>query len=172
MVPRYVSGIKPDICIKHICCSSEGTAAISDNGDLYQWGYGQSEPLQIKIPDVEIQKISMGFGHSLCLTKCGKLYGWGLCEYGQLGSAAQETKAIITPVQLKQFSDYDIRDVECCGLYTVIQTKYKIFVLGYNDSLFNKKRNIQPYQVILTDERVQYFGCSRYDFAVIAHKNT
>eukprot|EP01083_Nonionella_stella_P097683 274563_1 len=172
ILPRYVAHIpNPKDVIKNITCGPEGTAAISKSGALYQWGYGQSTPIHIHFPKedaLKVKKLSIGFAHSLCLTECGKLYGWGLCMYGQLGCDVNNNKKITTPLLLSYFADFDVYDIECCGLYTVICTVQNgIYILGFNDSLFDGKRHVTPFKLNLTTERIRSIGCSRYDFAVI-----
>lgn len=128
---------------------------MTEQGVLYQWGDGKILPAQISLDDgqIKVKKIAIGISHTLCLTESNKLYG-----YGQQ----------FVPLELKNFAEYEICDIECCGLYTVICTRSNgLFVLGYNDCLFNKMKHINPFKIDLTSERIVAFGCARYDFAVL-----
>eukprot|EP01084_Bolivina_argentea_P216147 367232_1 len=179
ILPRYVAHIpNKNEFIQHIECGPEATAAISDIGNLFTWGYGQITPFQIVLDndnDIKIRKISIGLAHSLCLTTCGRLYGIGLTTCGQLGIDAidaYKNKKVSRPLYLKQFKNDIIYDIGCCGLYTVICTENNgIYILGFNDCLFNKIQHIYPFKINLTHQKIQYIGFSRYDFAVITASN-
>ncbi|MCI5904028.1 MAG: hypothetical protein MRZ61_02685 [Oscillospiraceae bacterium] len=70
------------------------SAYITENGNLYTWGYnnyGQLgdgtatdsyEPVKIMI---NVAQVYLGEYTSACITKNGELYTWGYNEYGQLG---------------------------------------------------------------------------------------
>lgn len=87
--------------IHKIACGSYHSLAIDHTGALYSWGealYGQTgsgrkkkEPKPFKV-DIEvegeirkIEKVAGGYGHTLCLTEQGEIFGWGLNIKGQVG---------------------------------------------------------------------------------------
>lgn len=87
--------------IHKIACGSFHSIAIDCEGDIYCWGqarYGQTgtgkkirqcKPVKLDIEvDNErrkIKKAAGGFGHTICLTEEGEIFGWGLNVKGQVG---------------------------------------------------------------------------------------
>ena len=70
------------------------SAYITENGDLYTWGYNACGQLgdgttEIRSTPVKIMsnvaQVSLGSGHSACITTNGDLYTWGYNSDGQLG---------------------------------------------------------------------------------------
>ena len=117
--------------------------------------------------NLKVRKVAIGMTHSLCLTECGRLFGWGLSGHGQLGSIATK-KRVAAPTALGDFEGGSIADIECFGQCSVIQIEQKgVYVMGFNDALFDGKVHREPHHVQLSGERVRRFGCSRRDFVVL-----
>lgn len=82
--------------IKDISCGDNFSGAITENGDVYTWGFGnegqlghgdksdQLLPRKIQI-NQKITKISCGGSHAAMLTAQGKLFMMGRGREGQLG---------------------------------------------------------------------------------------
>lgn len=97
--------------ITFITCGGLHSIAITTNGELYSWGRGDGG--QLGIPSKVLEELSQkqgdfysatpkrifneviknkiiitaacGEAHTLALDNAGRVYGWGLCVYGQLG---------------------------------------------------------------------------------------
>ena len=78
--------------------------AVSTDGSLYGWGVGQLSglgsssavltPTKLSISDDDgesiedeylIADVSCGGGFSVCITKSGRLFSWGVWSHGRLG---------------------------------------------------------------------------------------
>ncbi len=93
--------------VKAVGLGWEHSAAITENGDLYTWGYniygqlgnGTTEDSSIPIKIMSNVK-SVDFGHlfSALITENGYLYTWGFNWYGQLGNGTTEDSS--TPIRI------------------------------------------------------------------------
>ncbi|MEM1390014.1 MAG: Ig-like domain-containing protein [Pseudomonadota bacterium] len=86
-------------------------AFITDDGDLYTWGFGlfgrlglgdeESRAVATKVDSLDDQSIvviEMGNGASYAIAADGTLYAWGQNSSGQLGLGDEEERLIPTPV--------------------------------------------------------------------------
>ena len=92
------------IGIKSIAAGGWHSAAVSEFGDLYTWGWNIKGQLGLSssnnknifaIPeivelDTEIEKVYCGDQHTIVRTKSGDFYGTGLSQFGQLGDIKTE----------------------------------------------------------------------------------
>ena len=101
-----------------IATGYQHSLAVKANGTLWGWGsnkYGQlgkeyedieKEPVAIKGPDgqqfKDIKMISVGYHHSVALTKEGEVYTWGYNAQGQLGNGTKTNNNIPTKVELPE----------------------------------------------------------------------
>ncbi|KAL0406587.1 UNVERIFIED_CONTAM: putative E3 ubiquitin-protein ligase HERC6 [Sesamum latifolium] len=83
------------------------SAAIGDDGTLWVWGKSKRGQLGLgkdvteavlparveSLLGQEIVKVSLGWGHTLALTKDGKLFGWGYYADGRLGKIGKSLEA-------------------------------------------------------------------------------
>jgi len=87
-------------------CGSIHTAAVTDEGKLYVWGFGEHlygigkpnfNPTPIRLDfKHKIVQVACGQSHMLLLTDTGDVYSWGSGEYGEIGQGA--FKAQFKPV--------------------------------------------------------------------------
>ncbi|XP_069138593.1 uncharacterized protein [Argopecten irradians] len=79
--------------VTQVACGSNHSLAISDNGEVYVWGYGKAcgsksdvlSPMVISAWRSKVTKVAGGMGHSMALTASGNVYSWGSGVDGQLG---------------------------------------------------------------------------------------
>lgn len=103
--PRIVEALA-GIPIVSIAAGETSTAAISDEGELFTWGWGGSywegngglghgdsttQPRPALVESLLDQKqvvtsVAVGNGHMLALTSTGLVYAWGNTEYGRCGN--------------------------------------------------------------------------------------
>ena len=101
-----------NIVIKHISAGAHHSLILSEEGQLYSFGYGQSGQLGLKnntnyctpqlVKDFltqPLETIEAGWHHSLALTLKGDLYACGYGEFGQLGLSSNESKTQFTLVE-------------------------------------------------------------------------
>ena len=98
--PSLITSLKK---IKHIACGDNHVLALDANGRVYAWGSGQQnqlgrriierlsknglEPREFGLPK-GIQSIACGSYHSFAVGKDGKVFAWGLNNYGETGVEA------------------------------------------------------------------------------------
>ncbi|KAF9663627.1 hypothetical protein SADUNF_Sadunf17G0071100 [Salix dunnii] len=63
-----------------VAAGAEHTAAVTEDGELYGWGWGRYGNLGLGDRNDRLvpEKISGGWRHPMALTSDGNLYGWGL----------------------------------------------------------------------------------------------
>ncbi|EFN61765.1 RCC1 and BTB domain-containing protein 1 [Camponotus floridanus] len=96
--PRQVTSNLAGKKIVHISCGQTSSMVVTDNGEVYGWGYNgvgqlgignyvnQMTPSRVgSLIGVVIIKVACGYAHTLALSDEGKLYVWGGNSYGQLG---------------------------------------------------------------------------------------
>ncbi|XP_039252770.1 RCC1 and BTB domain-containing protein 1-like isoform X2 [Styela clava] len=109
--PRKVNACIGNKRIIHIACGQTSSLAVTDNGEVYSWGYNgngqlgvgnnvnQTNPCRIAaLQNVVIVQVVCGYAHTLALSDEGIVYGWGANSYGQLGSGNKANA--VTPIQV------------------------------------------------------------------------
>lgn len=81
--------------VKSVSLGRYHSAAITEDGSLYTWGYNKfgllgngtekSSEIPVKIMD-HVKSVCLGFDHSSAITEDGSLYMWGSNEFGELGN--------------------------------------------------------------------------------------
>ncbi|BES95734.1 Hypothetical protein chromosome condensation (RCC1) and BTB (POZ) domain containing protein [Nesidiocoris tenuis] len=95
--PRKVNSAIGGKFIIGIACAQTSTLAVTNNGEVYGWGYNgngqlgvgntvnQLNPCRIMaLSNTVIVKVVCGNAHTLALSDEGKVYAWGANTYGQL----------------------------------------------------------------------------------------
>ncbi|XP_051134913.1 uncharacterized protein LOC127254077 [Andrographis paniculata] len=96
--PQRVEGLDT-VMVRDAFASGVASAAVGDDGSLWVWGKSKRGQLGLgqniteavlparveALVGHEIVKVSLGWGHTLALTKSGKLFGWGYYADGRLG---------------------------------------------------------------------------------------
>ncbi|KKA26149.1 hypothetical protein TD95_003643 [Thielaviopsis punctulata] len=128
--PLEIAGLKN---IKRLAAGSNHVLAINAKNEVTAWGSGEQsqlgrrigerykmkalQPQHVGIPKSKtnhIVKMACGSYHSFALTSDGKVYGWGLNNFGQVGveGGAGEGEAMVTsPCIIKALSEYKIKDI-------------------------------------------------------------
>lgn len=104
--PQRVEGLD-QVSVQTAFASGVISAAIGVDGSLWVWGKSKRGQLGLGkgitesvvpsrvelLAEEEIVKVSLGWGHSLALTKDGKLFGWGYSADGRLGKIGETSEA-------------------------------------------------------------------------------
>ncbi|KAJ6781403.1 hypothetical protein PWT90_02240 [Aphanocladium album] len=105
--------------------------ALDTKGNVVAWGCGQQNQLGRRIiernkmssltpqgmglPRGKIVKIACGAYHSFALDKDGKLWGWGLNNFGEIGvqsNAGEDDAVILKPAKLTDLDEHVITDMD------------------------------------------------------------
>lgn len=121
--PILIEGLRD---IQLISCGNNFVLALTSAGTIFSWGAGQQnqlgrdvsdderydalQPHQLNL-DTEITSVFAGSDHSFAIAKDGKVYSWGLNNFGQCGitSSAGDSSAVVrTPTIVDQLGDDNI----------------------------------------------------------------
>jgi len=163
--PLKINGIDR---IRAVACGYFHTVMIDDKGDLLTCGthehfaHGHDSNWDIPAPklmdaltDMDFRQISCGAAHTIALTSTGRLFVWGLNDFGQLGLG--DTNDRRTPEELTALNGKTIRKIACGATHSVILSGRDVFTFGNgtNGALGhgNSKSQLLPKNVIkLTEE--------------------
>lgn len=105
--------------------------ALDNKGNVVAWGCGQQNqlgrriiernkmssltPQGLGLPRGKIVKVACGAYHSFALDKDGKVWGWGLNNFGEIGvqsNAGEDDAVILKPAKLTDLDDHVITDMD------------------------------------------------------------
>ncbi|TQV97900.1 hypothetical protein V2A60_006385 [Cordyceps javanica] len=117
--------------IAALAAGSNHILALDTKGNVVAWGCGQQNQLGRRIiernkmssltpqgmglPRGKIVKIACGAYHSFAVDKDGKVWGWGLNNFGEIGvqsNAGEDDAVILKPAKLTDLEDHVITDVD------------------------------------------------------------
>ncbi|XP_057419618.1 ultraviolet-B receptor UVR8 isoform X2 [Lotus japonicus] len=117
-----------------VACGWRHTISVSSSGGLFTYGwskYGQLGhgdledylvPHKLEaLSDKLICQVSGGWRHSMALTSCGQLYGWGWNKFGQVGVGDNVDRS--APVQVKFPHDQKVVQISCGWRHTIAVTE-------------------------------------------------
>jgi len=149
-------------------CGGLHTVVLTKDGETYSWGsteggqlglppafvadmtQGEGVPITTphKIPKLEglhISQVACGEAHSIAMTKDGRLFGWGMSNYGQLGlgfsadsfepGIGMEKSKVYEPTEITGLrGEGRILKILCGATFSLFQTeKGDLFGCGMND---------------------------------------
>ena len=137
--PRLVN-VPGGLGVKAVSCGGQHTAIITENGNLYSFGYNLSgqlglgnrnitdRPTLVNVPDsLKVKAVSCGNDHTVIITENDNLYSFGSHDHGQLGLGPTihvgpvNDKLIPTLVNIPRF--LKAIAVSCGWEYTVVIAK-------------------------------------------------
>lgn len=104
--PVLVEGLKK---IKHLVCGENHVLALDHKGSVFSWGSGQQNQLGRRIIERTrmnalkprefglpkgVTQVGCGAYHSFAVGKDGKVYSWGLNNYGETGIAEDTQRQV------------------------------------------------------------------------------
>mmetsp|Transcript_34656 Transcript_34656/g.53034 ORF Transcript_34656/g.53034 Transcript_34656/m.53034 type:complete len:151 (+) Transcript_34656:6645-7097(+) len=144
------------IKVQNVACGGLHTLVITKTNILYCWGSTEGGQLGIpfsriavlvrgeenavKIPQkiesmvgLNVVQIACGETHSLCLTKEGQIWGWGLSMYGQLGlgfssdsfepGMGMEKSKVPEPKEIECLREENISKIFCGSTFSLFLNK-------------------------------------------------
>ncbi|RSL83387.1 hypothetical protein CEP52_016730 [Fusarium oligoseptatum] len=126
--PVHVPSLKN---ITALAAGSNHVLALDTKGNVVAWGCGQQNqlgrriiernkmssliPQGVGLPRGKIVKIACGSYHSFAIDNKGRVYGWGLNNFGEIGiesNAGEDDAVILRPAKLASLEDYNITDID------------------------------------------------------------
>ncbi|KAG9457082.1 hypothetical protein H6P81_001590 [Aristolochia fimbriata] len=143
LLPQPIQAFK-GIPVKMIAAGAEHTAAVTEDGDLYGWGWGRYGNLGLgdrtdrlvpeKVSAVDGQKmvlVACGWRHTICISSTGSLYTYGWNKYGQLGHGHFED--LLVPLQLGDLRNSPISQIAGGWRHSMAVTyEGKLYGWGWN----------------------------------------
>ena len=139
--------------IKSLAAGSNHILALDHKGNVVAWGCGQQNqlarriiernklssliPQGVGLPRGKIVKIACGSYHSFAIDKDGRVWGWGLNNFGEIGveaNAGEDDAVILKPAKLANLEDEKIVDVDGGEHHSVAcSEKGKLYTWGRVD---------------------------------------
>lgn len=113
--------------IKHLVCGDNHVLALDNKGAVFAWGSGQQNqlgrrviertrmngltPREFGLPRNKVTYIEAGAYHSFAIDKTGKVWSWGLNNYGETGiadGAGEDDAVILSPTVVTSLADKTI----------------------------------------------------------------
>lgn len=143
LVPRKVTAFD-GIKVRMLAAGAEHTAAVTETGKLYGWGWGRYGNLGLgdrkdrlvpeEVTSVQGENMLMvacGWRHTMCVASSGTMYTFGWSKYGQLGHGDFEDQLVPHPVSA--LKDYTISQISGGWRHSVaLNTEGKLFAWGWN----------------------------------------
>ncbi|KAL1814080.1 hypothetical protein ACET3Z_024145 [Daucus carota] len=143
LVPQKVQAFQ-GIAVKMVAAGAEHTVAITEDGELYGWGWGRYGNLGLgdrndrlvpeKVTTVDGDKmvlVACGWRHTISVTSSGGLYTYGWSKYGQLGHGDFEDHLI--PHKLHALSGEVISQISGGWRHTMaVSSTGKLYGWGWN----------------------------------------
>eukprot|EP00762_Andalucia_godoyi_P006478 ANDGO_02934.mRNA.1 Ultraviolet-B receptor UVR8 len=132
--PRLVEPLS-HVFITSICAGSGHSAAISDDGRVYIWGWGEHGQLGLGdlgnqltprwieyLQGKNVRAVACGEAHTMALTESGELFSWGNGEDGRLGHTAYG-KSLFPGLVQSAFGRARVSAVACGDEFSVAVTE-------------------------------------------------
>ncbi|PKI66121.1 hypothetical protein CRG98_013479 [Punica granatum] len=175
--------------IKMVAAGAEHTAAVTEDGELYGWGWGRYGNLglgdrndrlfPVKVSAVYGEKMVMvacGWRHTISVSASGGLYTFGWSKYGQLGHGDFEDHLV--PHKLEALSGSFISQISGGWRHTMALTSDgKLYGWGWNKfgqvGVGDNIDHCSPVQVKFPhDQKVVQVSCGwRHTLAVTERNN-
>lgn len=174
-----------NVIIRRIACGEEHSAFITSGGSVYTMGSNADGRLGINDPSLKLAstpclvedlgslravEIGCGWGHTAAVLEDGRVFAWGVGDYGALGVPDCTTQW--RPAQVPFESSVRIRNVSCGTRHTAfIDSKGNLFTCGAGDAgqlgLGSRERQPQPVHVSGIRELVVGAACGIFHTLVL-----
>ncbi|KAG2572219.1 ultraviolet-B receptor UVR8-like [Panicum virgatum] len=188
LLPQKIQAFE-GVCVKMIAAGAEHTSAVTEDGDLYGWGWGRYGNLGLgdrndrlfpeKVSSVEGEKmvlVACGWRHTITVSESGTMYTYGWSKYGQLGHGDFEDHLV--PHKLESLKDSTISQISGGWRHTMALTSEgKLYGWGWNKfgqvGVGNNDDHCSPVQVHFPEEqKISQVACGwRHTLALSEKKN-
>eukprot|EP00246_Nothoceros_aenigmaticus_P002684 TRINITY_DN13533_c0_g1_i1.p1 TRINITY_DN13533_c0_g1~~TRINITY_DN13533_c0_g1_i1.p1 ORF type:complete len:452 (-),score=54.98 TRINITY_DN13533_c0_g1_i1:408-1763(-) len=183
LVPQKVLAFE-GIPVKMLAAGAEHTAAVTESGKLYGWGWGRYGNLGLgdredrlvpaevaPVPGEKMDLVACGWRHTIAVAESGRVYTFGWSKYGQLGHGDHEDHLV--PHQVAALKDKTIVQVSGGWRHTVaLDSEGRLYGWGWNKfgqigCGNNEDQNSPQLLKSLSDEKVTQVSCGwRHTLAV------
>ncbi|KAF5480549.1 hypothetical protein F2P56_001289 [Juglans regia] len=143
LVPQKIQAFQ-GVSIKMVAAGAEHTAAVTEAGELYGWGWGRYGNLGLgdrndrlvpekasAVDGVKMVMVACGWRHTISVSSLGKLYTYGWSKYGQLGHGDYEDHLV--PHKLEALRDTYISQVSGGWRHSMaLASDGKLYGWGWN----------------------------------------
>eukprot|EP00741_Cyanophora_paradoxa_P003473 tig00000711_g3373.t1 len=144
--PKLIEALN-DVVLRAAACGCDHTVAVTENGDVYSWGRGDSGQLghndfrHLSVPRLLLapplqrksRMVACGTSHTLVLADNGEVYAFGNNEQGQLGVGVGEAR-VKSPAHVEVLKGKGTRQIACGDLHSIaLTTVGEVFAWGAND---------------------------------------
>ncbi|XP_031486010.1 ultraviolet-B receptor UVR8 isoform X2 [Nymphaea colorata] len=143
LIPQKIQAFE-GISVKMVAAGAEHTAAVTDDGELYGWGWGRYGNLGLgdrndrlvpqRVDATDGQKMALvacGWRHTISVSSSGRLYTYGWSKYGQLGHGDYEDHLV--PHLLEALSNDCISQISGGWRHTMALTSDgRLYGWGWN----------------------------------------
>lgn len=177
------------ISVKMVAAGAEHTAAVTESGKLYGWGWGRYGNLGLgdrsdrlvpgevmSIPGEQMNLVACGWRHTIAVSDSGGLYTYGWSKYGQLGHGDHEDHLV--PHQVAALKGNHIAQISGGWRHTMaLDDQGKLYGWGWNKfgqvGVGNNDDHNSPQLVKVPDEeRVNHVSCGwRHTVAISTKYN-
>lgn len=190
LVPQKIQAFQ-GISVKMLAAGAEHSAAVTEAGELYGWGWGRYGNLGLgdrkdrlvpeKVSSIDFQETKMvlvacGWRHTISVTTSGSIYTYGWSKYGQLGHGDCEDH--LTPYKLEALSNQIISQISGGWRHTMAVTSDgKLYGWGWNKfgqvGVGDNIDRCSPVQVLFpNDQKVVQICCGwRHTLAITERNN-
>jgi RCC1 and BTB domain-containing protein len=140
---RVEGGALGSVTCVSASCGSACSFALSQQGELFCWGYNgngqlgisnntnQTLPRRVRLPEnTPIVQVVCGYSHTLCLSDEGVLFSWGSNTGGQLGTGNKTNSSTPTPVATDVGRFLEIAAVHNNNVSAASVASGKVFMWG------------------------------------------
>uniref|UniRef100_A0A7N2MU36 Ultraviolet-B receptor UVR8 n=1 Tax=Quercus lobata TaxID=97700 RepID=A0A7N2MU36_QUELO len=188
LVPQKIQAFQ-GVSIKMVAAGAEHTAAVTEDGELYGWGWGRYGNLGLgdrndrlvpekvsAVDGVKMVTVACGWRHTISVSASGGLYTYGWSKYGQLGHG--DFKDHLIPHKLEALHDNHISQISGGWRHTMaITSDGKLYGWGWNKfgqvGAGDNEDHCSPVQVKFPHEqKVVQISCGwRHSLAVTEKQN-
>ncbi|KAK9691974.1 hypothetical protein RND81_09G232600 [Saponaria officinalis] len=188
LIPQQIQTFQ-GIPVKMLAAGAEHSAAVTEAGELYGWGWGRYGNLGLgdrndrlipeKVAPIDGTKMTLvacGWRHTISVTASGNIYTYGWSKYGQLGHGDFEDH--LTPFKLEALSDTTISQISGGWRHTMAVTSDgKLYGWGWNKfgqvGVGDNVDRCSPVQVMFPlDQKIVQICCGwRHTLAITERNN-
>nr|QEM23329.1 UV resistance locus 8 [Colobanthus quitensis] len=187
LIPQKIQTFQ-GVPVKMVAAGAEHSAAVTEAGDVYGWGWGRYGNLGLgdrsdrlvpekvsPIDGIKMTLVACGWRHTITVTDSGSIYTYGWSKYGQLGHGDFEDHP--TPYKLEALSDKPISQISGGWRHTMAVTSDgKLYGWGWNKfgqvGVGDNVDRCSPVQVVFPhDQKVVQICCGWRHTLAVTEKN-